>query len=327
MAVPGPQAANQKLRLGELLLREGVLSPEQLQRGLEEQQAFGGRLGRHLVDLGFVSDRLLLDTLSRQLHIPLVDLDLPGAVQPDIARYCRPDVAERMGFCPVAVDPRTKMLTIAIADPEPQLLADIESLTGMRIDPRLAPLDAIDRASRRMYEADQAPVQQLRGLQLSRAAEQQRPSPSMADALGPPPPPALAPFQIQQQQLQQLQFQQQQLLQQQLQLQHPAATYPPPLAPPALQLPPATGYPTGYPSYPPPRPEAPRASRSEPPTPSRVAPMLPTPERPSIEELSEQVRRLERTLAAQARALRSLVEVLVDRGLLSKAEMARKQQK
>ena len=54
--------------------------------------------------------------------------------------------------------------------------------------------------------------------------------------------------------------------------------------------------------------------------------MLPTPEPATLQDLIEQLQRLEKTLSAQARALRSLVEVLVDKGVLSKAEMARKQQ-
>ena len=78
MATPGA-TTNARPRLGELLQREGRITPEQLQRALNEQSAYGGRLGRHLLDLGFVDELQLLDTLSRQLRIPIVDPDAPAA--------------------------------------------------------------------------------------------------------------------------------------------------------------------------------------------------------------------------------------------------------
>lgn len=367
MAPAPPANASVKVRLGDLLIREGLLRPDQLARGLEEQQSFGGRLGRHLVDLGFVTEAVLLDALSRQLRIPKIDLDAPGAVGLDVARYCRADIAERMGFCPVAMDPKSKVLTIAVADPEPQILLDIETMTGLRIEPRLALLEAIDRLHARLYDGSQLQVQQMRGLQVSRAAEKGPGlgSTSMDDALGPPPaarpqpaapppappPPPVAPAFDQQLQAQlqaQLQQQQQQFMQMQIQMQN-AAGQMASMAPQGMQTMgyPPQGYAGGYPNNqqqarpapaaqaptPPPAP-SPRYGRDRdadapPPTySSRVAPMLPTPEEPQAPaagDLSDELRRLEKTLANQARALRSLVEVLVDKGLITKSEMARKQ--
>jgi hypothetical protein len=74
----------------------------------------------------------------------------------------------------------------------------------------------------------------------------------------------------------------------------------------------------------------PNATQIRPPAPPMAAPMQHPPAfvngGVSTEALQDQLNRLEKTLAAQARALRSLVEVLVDKGLLTKMEMARKQQ-
>lgn len=151
---PSAQPAGARFRLGEILLREGLISTEQLQRGLEEQKAFGGRLGRHLIELGFMTEPALLDVLSRQLRIPLIDLDIPGTVSPDARRYARSDLVDQWGFCPVAFDPRRNVLVIAVSEPDPQLLSSIESQLGMHIEPRIAPTEAIERAARRLFYGD-----------------------------------------------------------------------------------------------------------------------------------------------------------------------------
>lgn len=369
-----------RLRLGDQLIQEGLINREQLARGLEEQKAFGGRLGRHLVDLGYLTDLQLLDALSRQLRIPRVDLDAPGVLQPDAARYARADLCEQWGFVPFVFDARRNVLLVAVSDPDPQLLADVQRFVTVRIEAQLAPQEAIDQAIRRLFhgEGSNQSVRQMQGLQVARAEKKRVDdgfnSPASIPPPAQPPPPTMpaAPAfdpqiaqQVALQQQLQAQLQQQLHLQQmqQLQLQaQQAAPYAPPMPPmgqmaPPMGPPPGQGYPPagypaapGYPNYypqdnrppvppqqqPPPAPTAPPPpapprelspppAASQPPS-SRVAPMLPTPEAPSLEAIADQLNRLEKTLAAQARALRSLVEVLVDKGVLSKAEMARKQQ-
>jgi len=63
-----------KVRLGDLLVAAGLISEGQLQLALEEQKRSGAKLGRAVVDMGFVSEQKLLEALSRQLGIPYVDL-------------------------------------------------------------------------------------------------------------------------------------------------------------------------------------------------------------------------------------------------------------
>lgn len=381
MAQPAPTAPA-RIRLGELLLREGRIAQEQLQRALDDQRQYGGRVGRHLVDMGAIGEDTLLDALSRQLRIPRVDLDQPGLVNPDVARYARADLCEQWGFCPVAFDKNRNMLAIAVSDPEPGLLADIEGLIGQRVEPILAPQSSIERAVQRLYH-EGGQIRQMQGLQVARGvAKDAKAGNNMGlDAIGPgpaatlpppappaaPPPPApVNPFDAQIAQQVAMQQQLQQQLQQQIhlqQLQHMqmqaaqargqspgfpaqgpmtlAPGLPMPPAGFAPQYPPQQGFPyypetTSPPGAPPPQPAAPLAPPPERPAPtappptrretSRAAPMLPEPEAPSLEKLAEQLDRLEKTLSAQARALRSLVEVLVEKGMLSKAEMARKQQ-
>src|SRR5205823_4284817 len=70
-------------KIGEILIEEGVLDETRLRAALVEQQRWGGPLGRLLVDMKLIDERTLVDALSRQLHIPQVDLDaieIPRAV-------------------------------------------------------------------------------------------------------------------------------------------------------------------------------------------------------------------------------------------------------
>lgn len=69
-----PSAAAKKIRIGDLLVENGLITAEQLQHALGEQRRLGSKLGRTLIDLGFVSENDMLQLLSRQLSIPMVDL-------------------------------------------------------------------------------------------------------------------------------------------------------------------------------------------------------------------------------------------------------------
>ena len=60
-------------RLGELLLRESLISVEQLDKALEDQSTTGSSLGSSLVKLGYISESDLMDFLSRQFGVPAVD--------------------------------------------------------------------------------------------------------------------------------------------------------------------------------------------------------------------------------------------------------------
>ena len=64
----------QKKRLGELLLEEGLIDRFQLQAALAEQKKWGGRLGKHLIELGILSEEILVKVLSKLMAIPSVDV-------------------------------------------------------------------------------------------------------------------------------------------------------------------------------------------------------------------------------------------------------------
>jgi general secretion pathway protein E len=134
-------------RLGEILAAKGLIEAEDIERALEIQQERGDKIGKILVDLGFVSGKDVLAALSEQLGVPVVTLEGPPPAAPELASLA-PRFMRQSRFLPYAVADST--LTVAIADPlDFETLGVVESFTGLRVSPALAPeqdiLDAIDR--------------------------------------------------------------------------------------------------------------------------------------------------------------------------------------
>ncbi|HZN91912.1 MAG TPA: hypothetical protein VFB81_04385 [Myxococcales bacterium] len=143
--------AGKKRRLGELLKDAGLITELQLKAALAEQRKWGGKLGRTLVEMSFVEEASMAAALSRQLNLPLVDLD---ALQTpaDVTSWLRVDVAERYGVFPLGGDPRQKTLQVATSDPTNfEALQELAFHTGMRIQVSICGPTAIDRAIRKHY--------------------------------------------------------------------------------------------------------------------------------------------------------------------------------
>jgi general secretion pathway protein E len=135
------------MRLGEMLLERQLITAEDLERALELQKDRGDKLGRILVDSGFVAARDMLGTLSEQLHIPLVSIEGPPAVSPETEKLS-PRFLRQFRCLPVALHEST--LTLAMADPlDFETIAAVRTFTGLRVDQVLAPeqeiIDAVDR--------------------------------------------------------------------------------------------------------------------------------------------------------------------------------------
>ena len=64
-----------KIRLGDLLVQNGLISDEQLVSALGEQRKTGRKLGATLISMGLVSEQALLELLSRHLNVPLINLE------------------------------------------------------------------------------------------------------------------------------------------------------------------------------------------------------------------------------------------------------------
>src|SRR6266567_9598489 len=99
-------------KLGDILVREGLISQEQLKKALAEQKVSGTRLGYTLVKLGFVEETEVTKMLARQYRMPAVDLSR-FEVDPKILKLISSDIASKYTVLPLKREGRT--LTIAIA--------------------------------------------------------------------------------------------------------------------------------------------------------------------------------------------------------------------
>ncbi len=138
-------------RLGELLVREKLISREQLDKALQEQKQSGTRIGYNLVKLGFIQETELTKILARQYKMPAVDLTR-FEVDPRIAKLVPADLAMKHLVLPLKRDGRT--LTVAIADPSNLgVLEDLKFITRYDIFPVIGGEFSIKTAVDKIYEA------------------------------------------------------------------------------------------------------------------------------------------------------------------------------
>jgi MSHA biogenesis protein MshE len=112
MAVP--EKIRQKIRLGDVLVSQKLISNEQLASALEQQKKTGRKLGRILIEMGFVAEEQIAQALSRQLNMPYVNLKQFNA-SPSVARRLPEALARR--FRAVVLEDRTSTYLVGMADP------------------------------------------------------------------------------------------------------------------------------------------------------------------------------------------------------------------
>ena len=150
-------ATNEKL--GELLVREGLITQDQLRKALLEQKNTGMRLGYNLVKLGFVEETEISKMLARQYRMPAVDLSR-FEVDPKILKLLPPDVANKHTVLPLKREGRT--LTVAIADPNNvTAIEDIKFITRCDVFPVIAGEYTLRDAIERYYQQSDAQLQTL----------------------------------------------------------------------------------------------------------------------------------------------------------------------
>lgn len=143
--------AGRRRRLGDLLIEAGLLDEQQLKAALNEQRKWGGRLGRTVVEMGFVTETAMSEVLARQLELPTLDLDttrLPAGV----TALLRLDLCERYGVFPLAKDQAARTLSVATSDPtNVEHLQALEFATNLKVLPTVSTASAIERAIRHYY--------------------------------------------------------------------------------------------------------------------------------------------------------------------------------
>jgi type IV pilus assembly protein PilB len=123
-------------KLGEILVRENLISSQQLREALEYQRTNGGRLGSNLVNLGIISDDVITAVLSRQYGVPSINLEL-FLIEEETIRLISQEVALKYSVLPISKIGAT--LTLAMADPTNVFaMDDIKFMTGLNVEPVIA---------------------------------------------------------------------------------------------------------------------------------------------------------------------------------------------
>jgi len=137
------------VRIGELLLKEKRITPEQLQEALTYQKANGGKLGFNLVKLGFVKDEELTALLSKQYGVPSINL-AQFEIDPAVIKLIPAETAQKYQIIPLSRAGAT--LTIAMTDPTNVFaMDDIKFMTGYNVEPVVASETAVSDAIARYY--------------------------------------------------------------------------------------------------------------------------------------------------------------------------------
>ncbi len=123
-------------KLGELLLKNNLITSQQLEKALDDQKSSGGRLGDSLIKLGLVQEGELVGFLSKQYGMPSINLS-EIKISPDVIKIIPNDVAIKYQVIPVSL--RNSTLIVAMVDPSNIFaIDDIKFLTGHRIEPMIA---------------------------------------------------------------------------------------------------------------------------------------------------------------------------------------------
>jgi len=139
------------IKLGELLIREGLINPDQLDEALKNQVIFGGRLGTNLLEIGAVSEEDIAKVLSKKLGVPFVGTDELTKIPEEVIHAIPRALVEKYRVVPVRLDKRR--LTLVMANPtDLKAIDEIAFRTGYIIRPVLAPDVRLNWAMEKYYD-------------------------------------------------------------------------------------------------------------------------------------------------------------------------------
>lgn len=138
-------------RLGELLIKAGLLDQAGLERALNEQKRWGGYLGRYLVDLGLISEETLVRALSTQCRVPAVAIE-PHRLDAQVARLIPQELCEQHHVICFGLDEQKRFIDVAMADPlSPEIIDKIRVHTRHNVRPYFAAPSAINEAIAQIF--------------------------------------------------------------------------------------------------------------------------------------------------------------------------------
>ncbi len=139
------------LKIGDMLLKAGMISPEQLEKALKEQQSTGSKLGSVLAKLGFITEDEILQFLSKQFNVPAINLN-DYNFDKTLLTLIPAKLAQKYGVLPL--NRLGRVLTVAMINPTDfHAMEEIKFSTGFEIHPALALESAIWTAIDKNYGA------------------------------------------------------------------------------------------------------------------------------------------------------------------------------
>lgn len=137
------------LRLGQVLIEEKIISEEQLEEALSRQKILKKRLGEVVSELGFATEKDILQALAKRLKVEYLESPI-FSIELEVVKLIPETLAKRYSIVPIHL--KAGALTIATNDPlDFACLEDIGMVTGLEIKTILSPKDEIDRAIGRVY--------------------------------------------------------------------------------------------------------------------------------------------------------------------------------
>jgi type IV pilus assembly protein PilB len=147
-----------KMRIGEMLLAQGYIKPEQLEKALETQKSTGKRLGRTLVELGYMPEERLVEILSRQFEVPYVKLENFN-LDPDAYTYLPEEMCKQYKIVPLFISKNDEdrksvreALTLAMTDPtNMRVIQIVKFKVKMEVDVVMASEVDVQKTIERVY--------------------------------------------------------------------------------------------------------------------------------------------------------------------------------
>jgi hypothetical protein len=139
------------IKLGDMLVKSGLITQEQLEEALRNQVIFGGKLGTNLMELGYLGEEDIARCLSDKLSVPYVNPDQLDDIPAELIKLFPRELVERYRVVPLSLDKRK--LTLVMSDPSDLAAIDeISFRTGFIIKPVISPEVRLFTALEKYYE-------------------------------------------------------------------------------------------------------------------------------------------------------------------------------
>jgi type IV pilus assembly protein PilB len=147
-----------KPKVGEILVRSGLIDEMQLRAALGDQRTWGHPLGMTLVKMGVIEERDLVRALAQQLQLPIIELE-GKRVQPEVLELVPADFAEKHLCVPLFVREKGGVDTLHVGMEDPcnvQVIDDLSFRTGMQVQPVMVSPSELCEAIDRFYHRGEA---------------------------------------------------------------------------------------------------------------------------------------------------------------------------